>query len=207
MAESGAEAGPVGLREQKKARTRALIREHALRLFGEQGFRSTTVERISAAAEVSAGTFFRYFPSKDDIITDDGLDALVIESFREQPPGLPPVAAIRAAVASTLDALPLAEQARLCSSARIGMALPHMGEFTRTIEAVSEEVAQRAGRDHGDFTDRILAGAVIGAILAAALPEPKEPKEPTEPEKPDEPGADLPARFDAALAYLETGLS
>jgi AcrR family transcriptional regulator len=35
---------PGGLRELKKARTRASIREHALRLFREQTYQGTTVE-------------------------------------------------------------------------------------------------------------------------------------------------------------------
>ena len=43
----------TGLRERKKAKTRAAIREHAMRLFEEQGYAQTTVDQIADAAEVS----------------------------------------------------------------------------------------------------------------------------------------------------------
>jgi AcrR family transcriptional regulator len=196
MADVRAAPDRSGLRDRKKARTRALIRENALRLFAEQGFQATTVEQIAAAAEVSPTTFFRYFPAKEDVVTSDGLDVLVSESCLEQPPGLGPVAAVRAAVASVLAALPAAELARLCSSAELGMSLHQAGEFARTAGALAAAAAQRDGREHDDFTDRILAGAVIGAIMAAAMPEPE----------PGKAAADLPARLDAALACLEAGL-
>ena len=81
---------PEGLRERKKARTRAALREHALRLFREQGYQRTTVEQIAAAAEVSPSTFFRYFPTKEDLVLQDDMDTRLVEAFERQPPGLGP---------------------------------------------------------------------------------------------------------------------
>ena len=89
---------PGGLRERKKARTRAAIREHALRLFREQGYQATTVEQIAAAAEVSPSTFFRYFPTKEDVVLRDDMDTRMVEAFVRQPLDLSPIAAARAAM-------------------------------------------------------------------------------------------------------------
>ena len=82
-----------GLRERKKARTRAAIREHAFRLFREQGYDATTVEQIADAAEVSPSTFFRYFPTKEDVVLQDDMDLLWLEAVKAQPPELGPIAA------------------------------------------------------------------------------------------------------------------
>src|ERR1039457_6056981 len=91
------QAQQCGLRERKKARTRASLREHALRLFREQGYHATTVEQIAAAAEVSPSTFFRYSPTKEDLVLQDDMDTRMIEALERQPAGLGPSAAVRAA--------------------------------------------------------------------------------------------------------------
>src|ERR1700677_5219167 len=92
------QARPDGLRERKKARTRASLREHALRLFREQGYQATTVEQIAAAAEVSPSTFFRYFPTKEDVVLQDDMDTRMVEAFDRQPADLTPLAAVRGAM-------------------------------------------------------------------------------------------------------------
>ena len=66
------------------------MREHALRLFREQGYQATTVEQIAAAAEVSPSTFFRYFPTKEDVVLQDDMDIRMIEALEQQPPELGP---------------------------------------------------------------------------------------------------------------------
>ncbi|MFT4706137.1 MAG: AcrR family transcriptional regulator [Bradymonadia bacterium] len=58
----------VTLREQKKALTRSALLSIANARFSENGFEETTIEEICEAATVSKRTFFRYFPSKEDLV-------------------------------------------------------------------------------------------------------------------------------------------
>ena len=54
----------------------------------------------------------QYFPAKEGVVTGDGLDGAGHRVLAgEQPPGLCPIAVVRAAVASALAALPAAELA------------------------------------------------------------------------------------------------
>ncbi len=197
-AEAGA-AKPMGLRERKKAKTRAAIRQHALRLFRERGYSATTVEQIAAAAEVSPATFFRYFPTKEDVVLQDEMDVLTVQALEAQPAGLGPIAAMRGATRAMLAGLSSEELARLQETIELSMAVPEVraravDEFTRTIDVMAAAVAKRAGREPDDFAARNVAGAVIGVIMAVTLPS-----------------TDLSitatfARIDAALAHLEAGL-
>lgn len=85
MADATGDPPRAGLRERKKAKTRALIQERALRLFREQGYEGTSIEEIADAAEVSLSTVFRYFPTKPDLVIYDDLDERMIAAFRAQP--------------------------------------------------------------------------------------------------------------------------
>jgi AcrR family transcriptional regulator len=191
-----------GLRERKKARTRASIREHALRLFREQGYDATTVDQIAEAADVSPSTFFRYFPTKEDVVLQDDLDVLAISAFEAQPAELSPIAAFRAAAKDAFAALGEEELARLRETTELSLTIPAvraaaMDELTRTIDLIAEAVARRVGRDPGDFAARNVAGAAVGVILAANMPWEQFAKES---------GAAMFERVDAALAHLEAGL-
>jgi AcrR family transcriptional regulator len=192
-----------GLRERKKARTRAAIREHALRLFREQGYDATTVEQIAEAADVSPSTFFRYFPTKEDVVLQDELDVLAISAFEAQPADLSPVAAFRAAARQAFASLGEDELARFRETAELTLTVPEiraraLDEFARTIGVIAEAAARRSGRDPDDFAVRVLAGAVVGVIMAATMP--------WEHLAAEDPGTDMLARIDAALCQLEAGL-
>ncbi|TDQ55447.1 TetR/AcrR family transcriptional regulator [Actinorugispora endophytica] len=60
----------TGLRESKKQETRQLISDHATRLFIENGFETTTIAEIAAAARVSKKTVTNYFARKEDLAFD-----------------------------------------------------------------------------------------------------------------------------------------
>ena len=196
---SGDEPSAVGLRERKKARTRAAIREHALRLFREQGYEATTVEQIAEAAEVSPSTFFRYFPTKEDVVLVDDYDPLIVEAFRAQPAELGPIAALRASMRAVFGALPPEQMAQERERMLLIRQVPQLqaGMFeglAGMIQLVAEVVAERAGRRSDEPVVRNLAGALVGVEIAAALTWA------------DDPGSDMLALADAALAHLEAGL-
>jgi AcrR family transcriptional regulator len=194
---------PTGLRERKKARTRAAIRDHALRLFREQGYEATTVEQIAEAAEVSPSTFFRYFPTKEDVVLQDDIDVIAIEKLDEQPPGLGPVAAFRAAAAATAASLTPEQFERFRETTALMLTVPEVraraiDELGRTIQAIAEALARRTGRAPDDFAVRTLAGAVVGVITSVTLP--------AHTEQSADAFNDMFQRIDAALAHLEAGL-
>jgi AcrR family transcriptional regulator len=56
------------LRDRQRAQVRADIRRAAFRLFIERGYDAVTTEEIASAAGVSARTFFRYVPTKEELL-------------------------------------------------------------------------------------------------------------------------------------------
>jgi AcrR family transcriptional regulator len=196
-------ARPSSLRERKKARTRAAIRQHALRLFMAQGYTETTVEQIAEAAEVSPATFFRYFPTKEDVVLQDDFDIVALAVMEAQPPELGPIAAFRAAAATVAKMQLTPEDAEIfAATTYLTFAVPEvraraLDELVRTSDQISAGIARRVGASPDDFEVRNLAGAIIGVIMAATMPwDMSQP--------PD--FYVMFDRIDAGLAHLEAGL-
>ncbi|TSK06969.1 MAG: TetR/AcrR family transcriptional regulator [Geobacter sp.] len=57
-----------GRRAKRSEQTREKIFRAALKLFAERGFNATTIEAITAAADVGKGTFFNYFENKESVL-------------------------------------------------------------------------------------------------------------------------------------------
>lgn len=73
-----------GLRERKRAATRAAITAVARKLTAERGLNGYTVEEVCEQTNISRRTFFNYFPTKEDAIlghVDDEIPHDVIEEF------------------------------------------------------------------------------------------------------------------------------
>jgi AcrR family transcriptional regulator len=187
------------LRERKKARTRAAIREHAFRLFREQGYDATTVEQIAEAAEVSPSTFFRYFPTKEDVVLQDDMDLLWLEAVRAQPANLGPVAALREGMHAAFASMSAEQFAQVREGTKLALTVPavrarSLDEFARTIGIIGAALAERSGRDPSDPAIRVFAGAVVGVAMAAWFAAPGEDI------------TDFAKNFDEGLALLEAGL-
>jgi AcrR family transcriptional regulator len=204
MTQTSGAGRPCGLRERKKARTRAAIREQALRLFREQGYQRTTVEQIAAAAEVSPSTFFRYFPTKEDVVLQDDMDTRMIEALERQPADLSPLSAVRAAVRDAFASYTEADLEVIAETTLLSMTVPEIraratDEFTRTIGVIGEALAKRAGRPADDLAVRTAAGAIIGVMMSLTMPWEGWASDMQTIE-------DLFGRIDQALALLEAGL-
>ncbi|WP_424464305.1 TetR/AcrR family transcriptional regulator [Pseudoclavibacter helvolus] len=72
--ESGAAVAERPAQLSKRERTRALLREVALRSFRERGYDATTVRRIAEEAGVSVGTTNYHFATKNHLVQELYLD-------------------------------------------------------------------------------------------------------------------------------------
>ena len=190
-----------GLRERKKARTRALIQEHALRLFKEQGYEETSVEQIAEAAEVSPSTIFRYFPTKPDLVIYDDMDERLIEAFNAQPAELSALQAMRGAFLAGFSDIPGDQLALIAERERLLRTVPELrsamiDELTRTVAEIAGLIGERAGRPANDDEVLALAGSIIGIIIAAWFADDA-----------DGFSARLVRRVEVGIGLLETGFT
>jgi AcrR family transcriptional regulator len=161
---------PLGLRERKKIKLRHTIQDEALRLFTEQGYEATTVEQIAAAAETSTTTFYRYFPTKEDVVLDDGYDAEIEAAIAARPNDQPLADAIREVVQTTIAA---ADHDRVLAALRLTATVPaldarYAAAERRTVAEVAGLLAARTGREIDDFELQIAAAALVAAMYAAS---------------------------------------
>lgn len=177
-----AEPSGIGLRERRKALTRREIQVHALQLFAERGYELTTVEQIADAAMVSESTFYRYFPTKADVVFTDELDPLILSAFENQPSTLSAAQALTAALRSVLSQLTNSEVGAERERLMLFWSVPELRaaaleQLLEGIEVTARLVAERSGRESSDTEVRALAGAVVGAAVAGLLSVASHPEQ------------------------------
>src|SRR5262249_31059934 len=113
-------------RERKRTRTRLMIQKEALRLFGEKGYTETTVEEIADAAAISPSTFFRYFPSKEDVVLGAEYSALPFDLLEARPAGEPVAETMRLIVRESLAGLYQRDPEQLLARVRLDFTVPEL---------------------------------------------------------------------------------
>jgi AcrR family transcriptional regulator len=158
---------PARLRARKKQRTRDAIIQAAVRLFSKKGFEDTTVEEIAAAAEVAPRTFYRYFPTKEDVVfVDQDLEDEAGErELRDLRPG-----------ESDMNRVSRALRAILKVTSRNLDSLTEMYRLVEATPALQARTAELIWRSEKRLREGLLAGKARGPeaefrarILAACV--------------------------------------
>src|SRR4051812_498394 len=163
-------AGPAeGLRERRKRQTRERIVAEGLRLFAEQGYAATTCEQVAAAADVSPATFYRYFPSKEDVVLRDEYDPLLVAALEQRHEAEHPIDAVVAAITGLLEQAEPQEEQVIRDRMRLILGTPPLRarlheQDEATVELVTGPIARRLGLPPDDVQVRVLAAAIVAAL-------------------------------------------
>jgi mycofactocin system transcriptional regulator len=183
---------------RRRATSRAELEQVAFTLFTARGFDATTVDEIAAAAGIGRRTFFRYFPSKNDVpwgAFEDELERMRVR-LKACPPEVPVMDAIRYALIDFNRVAPAQvplHRRRMQLILRVPTLLAHSTlRFAAWRAVVAEFVAERTGHRPDDLAPQAIAHAVLGVSVAAHE------------HWLDEEGADLGALLDRAMRELGT---
>ncbi|MGU3498336.1 TetR family transcriptional regulator [Mycobacterium sp. C31M] len=160
------------MRERKKVKTRLAIRRAALELFAAQGFANTTVDQIAEAADVSPRTFYRYFGLKESVLLGDTQIEPTVSAFIAAPRHLSAVAAYRHALAEVFGRLTAEELEDAKAVLQVMQQVPEARgplytEFTRLIDLITHALVHRADSPSSEQERRVVAGAIVGVLIAA----------------------------------------
>ena len=167
-------APELGLRERKKQQTRLQIAEAARRLFLERGFEEVTVAEVAREADVSVGTVFNYFPTKEDLFYSgmEVFEEQLIEAVLNRPAGESVLAAFQRVVLDGIPRLAKEDTADLiATAAQIVGSSPSLQAREREIVARSTQelafvVAKEGRRPADDVEAATVAAALMGAQRA-----------------------------------------
>jgi AcrR family transcriptional regulator len=162
-----------GLRERRRIRQKQAIQDDALKLFVANGYEQTTIDDIAHAAAISPRTFFRYFPTKEDVVLWDEYDErpLIERGAAARASGDPLMTLVSAAQADIADMYEKNAE-RLLIRVRLAYREPEVrARFLATLVefvwASYAEVVTVLGGDPEDDQFKIRLGAIYVAIFVA----------------------------------------
>ncbi|MEY9844650.1 AcrR family transcriptional regulator [Streptacidiphilus sp. BW17] len=164
-------AAAAGADATKPAPTmRESLIKAAFQLFLDRGFEQTTIDDIVALAGVGRRSFFRYFPSKEDVVFPDHEGCLVemTEYLRDAPADGDPVQQVCEAARLVLQmyaADPLFSVQRYRLTREVpGLRAHELSVVWRYELALAEHLRERgAGRADGALRADVVAAAVVAA--------------------------------------------
>lgn len=145
-----------------------------MRLFTENGYPMTTISDIAAAAEVSAMTVHRYFPTKEDLVLSDDADPLIAQRIRARPDDEPVRQRIGAALVDGLADMPDKGRRLLLARLRLVLATPALRARLWDSQYATQRVIVETLRGDPPDADRefhlwVSAGACLAAASAALV--------------------------------------
>jgi AcrR family transcriptional regulator len=164
---------PRSLRERRRLRTHRAIQAQALRLFADKGFQATTIEDIAAAAEMAPRTFFRYFPTKEEVVFWSEYPPMLAGFVAARPDDEPALEALHHGIVDALAAIWDQDGDRTLQRLRLAFRTPALHPRMRQQQAhwaagLAEILADRLGERPDNLEVRIVAAAVAAAVWVAA---------------------------------------
>ena len=161
-----------GLRERKKAATRAALSAAALRLTMERGLDRLRVEDIAAEAGVSPRTFNNYFSRKEEAVVGNATTQAdrIAAMLRSRPGGEPLWESLRHAV---IEAYGEPDREAVATVRLIKDEPSLQAEFVKADllgqRVLAREIAARTGADAARDLHPRLAAATVVAVVHTAL--------------------------------------
>lgn len=167
-----------GVRARARQAMRAEVAVVVQDLVLERGYEETTVEDICATAEISRSTFFRYFPSKEDALFGETVDAgeHLRDALTARPASEAPWVAMRRALDALIEEYEGHDErtrrlTRLIVSTP-ALAARHREKNALWQELLRPEIARRIGADPADDSDprtHAVIAAALGCVEAALI--------------------------------------
>ncbi len=158
---------------RRRMTSRADLEQVAFDLFERQGFERTTIDDIARAAGIGRRTFFRYFPSKNDVAWGDFDAELARMRLRlnAAPARVPLMDAIRHAVVDFNRVAPEqipAHRRRMELILRVPALQAHSTlRYAAWRQVIADFVAERTGLEPDALLPRAVAHAMLGVAVAA----------------------------------------